>query len=271
MRVTRRAALRSLAGAGLVAAGAAAYGFAYERRHFAVSRTVISLAALPPDLAGLRLGFISDIHCGDFMPAALVAQAAALLMAERPDLILLGGDFVTWKNRRQVEPCVEALSGLAARLGVFAVLGNHDPDSMLPQAFRRPGVVEVLADRSANLRVKGATLTLGGVDYWSQRADDLVRTFAGSRGFRILLAHDPRRLEQAADIGVPLVLSGHTHGGQVVLPLLGAPAAWRFPVVHGLGRDGSSQVYVTRGLGTTTFPVRLGCAPEISILTLEAA
>lgn len=271
MRVTRRAALRSLAGAGLAAAAAAAYGFGYERRHFVVSPTKVPVPALPPDLAGLRVGFISDIHCGDFLPAEAVAEAAALLMAERPDLILLGGDFVTWKKRKQLDPCAEALRGLSARLGVFAVPGNHDPDSALPQAFRRRGGVQVLEDRSVSLTTRGETIALGGLRYWSQRVSDVAATFAGTRGFRILLAHDPRRLKQASEIGVPLLLSGHTHGGQVVVPLLGAPAAWRFPVVHGLGRDRNTVVYVTRGLGTVMVPVRFACAPEISVLTLEVA
>lgn len=269
MRVTRRVALRSLAGAGLVAAGIGAYGFGVGRRRFEVTRTTIPLSTLPPSLTGVRIGLISDIHCGEFMPGDHVAEAAALLMRERPDLILIGGDHVTWKDQDSLPACADALSPLAAPLGVFAVAGNHDPEAGLARSLGERGRIHVLDDECVRFRAGGATIALGGLRYWTQRTADLRRVFRGSSGFRILLAHDPRRLVQAAQLGVPLVLSGHTHGGQVKLPLLGSPAAWRFPVVAGLARRDATTLYVTRGLGTVVVPVRFNCPPEISILMLQ--
>jgi uncharacterized protein len=269
MRVSRRVLLRSLSGAGLVVAGVGAYGFGVGRRRFEITRTSIPLPALPPALVGLRVGLVSDIHCGEFMPAEHVAEAAELLMRERPDLILVGGDHVTWKDQDALPACADGLSPLTAPLGVFAVPGNHDPDVGLAKALGARGRIHVLEDERVRIRAGGETIALGGVRYWSQRASDVRRLFQTAEGFRILLAHDPRRLVQAAQLGVPLVLSGHTHGGQVNVPLVGSPAAWRFPVVAGLGRSDQSTVYVTRGLGTVVVPVRFNCPPEISVLTLQ--
>jgi uncharacterized protein len=268
MRVTRRFALRSLAGAGVAAAGLGAYGFAYERRHAVVTQTTVALGHLPPALAGLRIGLLSDIHYGDFFGRENVQAAASLLMAQHPDLILLAGDHVTWGNRALVPSCVDALSALSAPLGVFAVAGNHDPEQTLVQVFQAHRV-QVLRDEHVQLAVRGETLALGGLRYWSQRTKDLARTFRGASGFPILLAHDPRRLTQAAELGLPLLLSGHTHGGQVVLPLIGAPAGYRFRVVSGLGQERATTIYVTRGLGTVMVPVRFNCPPEVAVLTLS--
>jgi uncharacterized protein len=265
-------ALRSLAGAGLAGvAGVGAYGFGVGRRRFEVTHTTVPLARLPTPLAGLRIGLISDIHCGEFMPASRIAQAAELLMAERPDLILLGGDHVTWHDTKSLPACADGLSSLSAPLGVFAVPGNHDPESVLEQVLESRGRIQVLRDRHVQLETRGETVALGGLRYWSQRAPDLRRVFKGAAGFPILLAHDPRRLPQATELRLPLMLSGHTHGGQVVLPVVGAPAAWRFPVVAGLAKRKETTVYVTRGLGTVVVPVRFNCPPEITILTLTSS
>src|SRR6185295_62150 len=91
----------------------------------------------------------------------------------------------------------------------------------------------------------------------------------GAEGTVVLLAHDPRRLTEAASLGIPLVLSGHTHGGQVVLPGLGAIAAQKFPVIAGIGRRDRTTLFVSRGLGTVYVPVRVNCPPEVAILTLQ--
>jgi predicted MPP superfamily phosphohydrolase len=91
----------------------------------------------------------------------------------------------------------------------------------------------------------------------------------GADGLTILLAHDPRRLTAAAELGIPLVLSGHTHGGQVVLPIAGAVAARHFPVIAGLGRRGNTSIFVSRGVGTVYVPYRLNCPADVSVLTLK--
>lgn len=270
MRVTRRHALGALAAGGAAVAAAGGYSLLVEPRRLGVTRVTVPLAGLPDALAGLRLGLVTDLHYGAFAGDDLLASVVEALAADAPDLVLLGGDFVTNSDRAAVTPCAEALGRLTARHGVFAALGNHDPEPQVKSAFERRGVA-VLRDEHTRIAVRGEPVSVGGLRYWSRRLADLQKTFRGSRGFPILLAHDPRRLDLAAAAALPLVLSGHTHGGQIVLPGLGAPAAARYPVVHGLGRRGPSTVFVSRGVGTVVLPVRFNCPPEVVILTLARA
>jgi predicted MPP superfamily phosphohydrolase len=269
MRVSRRHLLRTLGASGVVAgAGFGSYGYVYERHRISVTRKTVPVSNLPPALRGLRVGLLSDIHHGEFMPAEDVSAAAALLRAEQPDMIVLAGDYVTWSDRAAVVPCAQALAPLRAPLGVFAVIGNHDPEPTVNAVFEAHGI-QVLRDEHAHVSARGEAIVVGGLRFWSTKTADLERLFQHASGFPILLAHDPRRLAQAAQLGLPLILSGHTHGGQVVIPGLGAPAATRFPVVAGLGRRGNTALFVSRGLGTVMLPVRLNCPPEVAILTLE--
>jgi hypothetical protein len=267
--VTRRAALNTLIAGGVgTAIGGGAYGLAYSRHNIDVVRTSLPVSGLHPSLDGLRIGLITDLHHSEMVPAQDVMRAAALMMTERPDLIVLGGDYVTWGNRSYVVPCSEALGGLTAPLGVYAVLGNHDDDRDMPAALISHGY-EVLRDARTTVRIRGEQIDLVGVRFWTRRARDIARLTKGAQSTVIMLAHDPRRLEEAAALNVPLVLSGHTHGGQVVLPVLGAIAAKKFPVVAGVGRRDSTSIFVSRGVGTVYVPYRLNCPPDVSVITLR--
>jgi predicted MPP superfamily phosphohydrolase len=128
--------------------------------------------------------------------------------------------------------------------------------------------VQMLKDARTHVQVRGETIDLVGIRYWTRRGADIARVLRGAGRNVILLAHDPRRLTEAAALQVPLVLSGHTHGGQVVLPVVGAIAAQKFPVVAGLGQRGGTTIFVSRGLGTVYVPVRVNCPPEVAILTI---
>ena len=271
MLVSRRAALNTLMAGGVgTVIGGATYGLAYSRHDIHVVRTAIPVAGLNPALDGLRIGLITDLHHSQMVPARDVVRAASLMMAERPDLIVLGGDYVTWGDRNYVVPCSEALAGLAAPFGVYAVVGNHDDDRDMPAALISHGY-EVLRDARTTVRIRGEKLDLVGVRFWTRRARDIARLIHGSEATVILLAHDPRRLDEAAGLNIPLVLSGHTHGGQVVLPGFGAVAAKKFPVVAGTGHRGNTSVFVSRGVGTVYVPYRLNCPPDVSVLTLKSA
>ena len=114
-----------------------------------------------------------------------------------------------------------------------------------------------------------ASLELAGIRFWTRKASDIAALIRGATGTVILLAHDPRRFTEAAALNIPLVLSGHTHGGQVVLPGLGAIAARKFPVVAGMAREERTSLFVSRGVGTVYVPVRLNCPPEVAVLTLR--
>jgi predicted MPP superfamily phosphohydrolase len=274
MAITRRAVLKALAtGVGAIA-GAGAYGYALERHRLEVTRTDIPVAGLPPALAGLRVGLLTDVHRSRWVSHEDVAHAVKGLMDERPDVIVLGGDYVTWGDRRYVEASADALKMLSARFGVFGILGNHDDDHDMPAALTAVGV-QMLKDARTRVIVNGEPLELVGIRFWTRRVGDIAPLVRGAAGTVMLLAHDPRRLTEAAALNIPIVLSGHTHGGQVVLPVVGAIAAKKFsprvPVMAGLGRRDRTTMFVSRGIGTVYVPVRVNCPPEVAVLTLQQA
>ena len=138
----------------------------------------------------------------------------------------------------------------------------------MPAALEQKGFT-VLKDQRTRVTVKGEPLEIAGLRFWTRRASELARVLSGTAGTTFLLAHDPRRLIEAAAFDVQLVLSGHTHGGQVLLPGVGAVAGRKFPVLAGTGREGNATVYVSRGVGTVYVPVRINCPPDVSVLTLR--
>lgn len=268
--MTRRKLLQALAATGIGAiAGTGAYGFWYGRHELELTSATVPVDGLPRALEGLRIGILTDVHRSRWVSHDDVTRAVALLMSQRPDLIVLGGDYVTYGDRQYVEPSAEALVGLAAPHGVFAILGNHDDDHAMPAALAARGV-QVLKDARTRLPVNGEALELVGIRFWTRRAADIASSIRGANGTVVLLAHDPRRLFEAAALKIPLVLSGHTHGGQVVLPLVGAVAAQRFPIVAGVGRRERTTMFVSRGIGTVYVPVRVNCPPEVAVLTLKS-
>ncbi len=271
MAITRRAVLKTLIASGIGAAtGTAAYGFLYGRHELSVTRATLSARGLPPGLEGLTIGLLTDIHRSSLVPHEDVARAVSLMMAQKPDLIVLGGDYVTWGDRNFVAAAAEALSPLSAPHGVFGILGNHDDDHDMPAALARGGV-EMLKDARTRLSIRGESLDLAGIRFWTKRQMDIAPIVHGSAPATILLAHDPRRIVEASALNVPLVLSGHTHGGQVVLPIVGAWAAQKFPVAEGLLTRGGTTMFVSRGVGTIYVPVRVNCPPEVAILTIRRA
>lgn len=267
--ISRRDVLRALTAAGVgTFAGSANHGYMYERRQLTVTRETLQVSGLSTALTGLRVGFLTDLHRGHTVTHAMASRAVSTLMAEQPDIIMLGGDYVTWGNREFVEPAAIALGALTAPHGIFAVLGNHDDDKDMPAALTARGIT-VLRDARTRLNVKGETLDVAGIRYWTRKAGDIARVIRGASPNLLLLAHNPSRLPEVAALGVPLMLSGHTHGGQIVLPGLGAVAAREFPIISGSGRRENTIAFVSRGVGTVYIPVRLNCPPEVAVLTLE--
>ena len=268
MAVTRRAVLKTLLATSVGAVtGSTAYGFLYARHTLELTLATIPVSGLPPALAGLRIGLITDLHRSYWVSHDDVAHAVTMLMNLQPDLIVLGGDYVTWGDRQYVGPSAEALAPLSAPHGVFGILGNHDDDHDMPAALGRNGV-QMLRDARTRITIRNETIDLVGIRFWTKRGADIAPLLRGAVDTTILLAHDPRRLIEASAFGIPLVLSGHTHGGQVVLPLVGAVAAQKFPVVEGIGLRNKTTMFVSRGVGTVFVPVRINCPPEVALLTL---
>ncbi len=269
MAITRRAAIKTvLATAVGSAVAGVTYGAAVERHRIGMTSATLPVSGLPPALDGLRIGLITDIHHSRLVPAADVVKALELATSARPDLIVLGGDYVTFGDRAFVGPVAELLGSLRAPQGVFAILGNHDDDRDMPAALADKGFV-VLKDQRTTLTIRGELLTLAGIRFWTRRAETIARVVKGAEGTVLLLAHDPRRLVEAANLDVPAVLSGHTHGGQIVMPGVGAIARRSFPVLSGLGQQGDTSIFVSRGVGTVYVPVRINCPPEVALVTLR--
>jgi predicted MPP superfamily phosphohydrolase len=264
-RTFLKAALAASIGAGT---GAAAHGFLYERFDLSLTRVAFPVAGLPEALRGLRIGFLTDIHRSATVSHDTIAAAVRMLMAERPDLIVLGGDYVSFADRRYMRPAADALAPLSAPSGVLAVLGNHDDDHDMPAALVANGFT-VLRDARTRLTVRGEPMDFVGIRYWTHKVTDIVHLMHGALPHAILLAHTPKRLIEAQQLAIPAVISGHTHGGQIVLPVLGPIAAREFPVIAGLERKQGTTIFVSRGVGTVYIPIRINCPPEVAVLTLE--
>ncbi len=240
-----------------------------------IERQEIFLRRLPKKLDGLRIVHLSDFHYGPMVNPEHLRRAVKAANDLRPDFIALTGDYIS-QDRVYAEPCADVVGKLRARHGVYAVLGNHDHwiDAVLIADLFRAEGIRVLINEGTRMDLHGEAFWLAGVDDTMVGLEDLSLALAGSREneFKLLLAHNPTILRRAARAEVDLVLSGHTHGGQV---------AWRSEksrsgrprrrMLRGLGRRGNTQMYVTRGLGTVVLPIRYGCPPEISVLELRSA
>jgi predicted MPP superfamily phosphohydrolase len=267
--------LQGLAAATVVGAGVGvgvAYPFDYE-----LTETEVFIPGLPAAFEGFRVAQLSDVHHSSLVPLAEVRRAVALTQSVGADAIVLTGDYTT-RERRFVEPCAEELSKLIAPAGVWAVLGNHDHNTdglMTRRALERRGV-NVMTNVNTRLVRGGEELQLVGIDDWSWNQTDWEQAFKGIDRSRpsLLLSHQPRVLDLPQTEGVSLILSGHTHGGQVRLPFVGSPAALMgedFKYLRGRFVREGTQLYVTRGTGVIGLPVRIGARPEVAVLRLRRA
>jgi uncharacterized protein len=270
MLLSRRAAIKGVVVTTIGAAtGATSYGYAYERHHIGVTQASLPVSGLAPELDGLRVGLITDVHHSKMVPADDVTRAVNLLLAQQPDMIVLGGDYVTFGDRAFVGPVAELLAPLQAPHGVFAILGNHDDDRDMPAALTARHI-HVLKDARTRLQIRGASLEVAGIRYWTRRPAEIARVLRKTTDTVLLLAHDPRRLTEAAALDVPAVLSGHTHGGQVLVPGIGPIVTRkRFPIIQGVGTQENTAIFVSRGVGTVYVPVRINCPPEVAVVTLQ--
>jgi predicted MPP superfamily phosphohydrolase len=255
--------------------GEAARSAFTEPHRLTIEHHPIHLRRLPREFDGFRIVQLSDIHHSPFTSREQIERAVQTANNLQPDMIALTGDYIS-KERRYAAPCAELLGKLRARNGVYAVLGNHDhwtDAALITDLFRAEGIT-VLVNQGMRFEKKGAAFWLAGVDDTMVGLEDLPLALAGSSEdeLKLLLAHNPIILRRAARAGVDLVLSGHTHGGQVNLRSeRSASGRTRRRLLKGLARQGETQIYITRGLGTVVLPVRFGCPPEVSLLELRTA
>jgi predicted MPP superfamily phosphohydrolase len=263
----------------IVAAAAAAlavYVTVIEPRRLVTVRKTIRLPNWPPALDGFRVGLLADIHAG--APHAsldAIARAVARLNEEAPDVVLLGGDYIDahplWGGRIALELIARELAQLAAP--TVAVLGNHDwkqAGDHMWTALQNAGI-EVLENQAVAIK----DVYIAGLADLRRRRPDLPGTLATVPPGApvILLAHDPDVMPLVPD-RVAITLSGHTHGGQIAIPVLRRlviPSRYGERYARGLIVEGGRHLYVTSGLGTSGLPARLLAPPEIVVLELVSA
>ncbi len=246
-----------------------------EANTLTVEKVTIRLKRLPKNLDGFRLVHLSDIHHSPFTNLEHISRAVEISNELKPDMFVLTGDYVSHETE-YIAPMAKVLGRLESEFGTFACLGNHDhwTDAEQVTSHLQDANIKVLNNEGFRFQARNASFWLAGVDDYMVGQTDLPAALRGSfpDEMKMLLAHNPKILYRAARAGVDLMLSGHTHGGQVkirgdekrILPR-------RRKFASGLYRRKETQVYITRGIGTVVLPVRYGCPPEISLIQLQCA
>jgi predicted MPP superfamily phosphohydrolase len=277
--LTRRALLKNMmmAAAGLfvMGSGTSAYSFFYERFRYEVRHVQLAFPNLPAAFSGLRIVQFSDTHLGHYFDNDNLSTVVDRLKSLRADLICFTGDLFDVDIGNDSERTTELLAALQAPLGKWASLGNHDywaGPSPVSRVLEKAGF-HVLNNSSQTVQRGADSIRIAGIEDWLKGKPDLDMTLGGTDdAFTLLLAHEPDIADLTKRYPVDLQLSGHSHGGQVLLPGLTALAAppkgrkymaglYEFP-------ESRLKLYTTRGIGTTNIPFRLFCRPEITVLTL---
>jgi len=277
---------RTLATAGLTTA---AYSFFAEPRWFEITTQKVQIKNLPPSLSGLRIVQLSDIHHGQWMSIAWVRQIVNATNALNPDIVALTGDYV-YRGIEYVGPVTRELARLQPRIGTLAVLGNHDwsdgGGTLTKRLFANEKIPLIdntrryITPSRQLVPSSNQGLCIAGVgDLWDDKCDyDQALAYVPGGMPRILLSHNPDVAEEPEFLEsghrVDLMLSGHTHGGQIHIPGLGAPvtnSAYGQKYAKGLVQSPTCPVFISKGLGMTVMPIRLGVRPEIAVIELRKA
>jgi predicted MPP superfamily phosphohydrolase len=281
MSLSRRKFLGLSAGA--LAAGALGNGL-YEPHEIGISQVPVILNRLPSAFDGLHIAQFSDVHFNSFLTTSHLDRVIDLTNAQKPELVIITGDFVTAAHRRrerklkaeQAWPCAEILRRIESPLGCFAVLGNNDYGNdadVITEALSTGSRIQVLRNRASALERNGARLWLAGIDnVTANRAKpDVALRGVPKEECTIVAVHEPDFADVMRKFPVDFQISGHSHGGQIRLPGVGAlylPLwARKYPMGH--YQLGEFQLYTNRGIGVIGLPMRFMCPPEITIFTLK--
>jgi uncharacterized protein len=253
------------------------YGVFVERSNYRLKEVDLPIPGLPPDLNGLRLVQLTDIHYGPYLGRGDLSYAIDMANETKAHLALVTGDLISLR-KDPLDDCLDLLTRLKADAGIVGCLGNHEIVARCEaytqeQALARG--MRFLRHEALELTFGSARLNVAGVDYqryrtrYLHKAERLLRPGATN----ILLSHNPDVFPVAAAQGWQATIAGHTHGGQITVEILGEHANLaRFftPYIYGLYREGNSSIYVSRGLGTVGAPIRLGAPPEVNLIKLCA-
>jgi predicted MPP superfamily phosphohydrolase len=245
-----------------------------EANSLSLERVNIDLERLPKNLDGFKIIHLSDIHHSPFTNIEHIKRAVKIANRLKPDMFVLTGDYVSHETQ-YIAPVAKVLGKLRSEFGTYACLGNHDhwtDAASVTGHFREEGI-NVLINEGFRFEGRGGSFWLAGVDDHMVGLTDVPAALKGSYPdeMKLLLAHNPIIFRKAVRAGVDLTLSGHTHGGQVKIRDDEKRILPRRRLSSGLHRRKSSQIYITRGIGTVVLPVRYQCPPEISLLTMRSA
>ena len=279
-------------GLGIVGVAALGVGKGYTNTlssQIEVERVPIKLKNLPEAFRGFKIAQLSDLHSSPLVDKEHLDHAVDLALAEKPDLIVLTGDFIGHTLRtpsnhihefdpQYLDNLVAAMGRAKAPFGTYAVLGNHDfwsgPEvtKRIHHDFENRAGIPVLRNQHVKLSKEEQSIQLLGIDdYWHSWNLRKAMRKVPKKSIKILLSHNPDiNWKIKPSHKIDLVLSGHTHGGQVAFPFVGAPFSptRNHRYLRGLVRDGDRQTYITRGVGHLVVPIRFNCPPEVTLITL---
>src|SRR3990170_1277135 len=269
--ISRRMFIQGACGTVLGVMSVGSYSYFLEPRWIELKNIIIKIHALPKQFEGMTIAQLSDIHHSKYVPREFVRRCVRKVNALSPDIIALTGDYI-YGSKEFISPVAEELSELKAKEGVFAVFGNHDCRDITADILSKKGIC-VLINKHIPLYRKKDYLFIAGVDDLWRGNMDLDATLKGMDDKpKILLSHNQDAIEMIKHTGIDFVMAGHTHGGQVCLPLYGPPVVYsKFGARYaaGLFHEEKTIMYVNKGIGVSNFPVRFFARPEITLFTLQ--
>ncbi len=262
---------------GFVGGLAALGGYAryFEPYALSIDRHTLSFKNLPAAFSDLSIALLSDFHYSSLIDEDYIVRVITKTNNLKPDLILLLGDYV-YEELDHAKPIIKMLSDLKANIGVYAVLGNHDHwlSSKLIRSEMKASGLKDITEKGIKIEKEGSHIWLiGAGDLWEEPSNPTTLLSRYNKDeFRIVLSHNPEWAEGIGEGMADLVVSGHTHGGQIRAPLYGAlilPTRYGKKYEIGLVRQHDFWVYINRGIGMISPPVRFNCSPEITLMTLK--
>ncbi len=276
-KTTRRGWLKRtlLYGSAAIAAGVS-YS-ALEAGWLTIKQQRVAIPGLPAEWRGLRIAQLTDLHHGPYTGLDYISNSIRLANEQKPDLILLTGDY-SHRHAKYVLPCIRELGKLQAPLGVYTIPGNHEYYKGINTYHEALKLTDIrdLTNQSVTLRRNGSELALAGVDDHMMGQPNIAQAMSRVKPYQttVLLSHNADAILNLDDPRVKLILSGHTHGGQISVPFYGPPflpANYQAPYVAGLYSTPTAQIYVSRGIGTIVPPLRFNAPPELTILEFDGA
>ncbi|MBS7531692.1 metallophosphoesterase [Hazenella sp. IB182353] len=255
------------------------YAYTGERHWIEITNHTIASPRIPKSFNGVRMIHISDLHYGHYLDETHLAKIVEQMNALQPDVVCFTGDFIDQQlSLQDAEKVRSVLTRLSARLGKYAILGNHDywgDEHLVTKTLKESGF-QVLVNATTTVQIQNEFIRISGLDDLLEGSPDMnqIKSAFKEDQFHIMLMHEPDFADHISQYAVDLQLSGHSHGGQIRIPFMGAPLTpeysrkYKSGLYQNINRS-KLTLYTNRGLGTTILPLRFSCRPEIAVLQLQ--